>query len=85
MGKRKETIYYKTESLGSLSLMLSKFKTHIFNRCIDAFILRQQRIAYSVLHFTEGKETGVSMGMGILWESDGELPMGWGSTHLYFP
>jgi len=41
MGKRKETIYYKTESLGSLTLMLSKFKTHIFNRCIDAFILRQ--------------------------------------------
>jgi len=34
------------------------------------------------------KETsfaGLSMGMSFLWESHGKRPMGWDSTHLYFP
>jgi len=25
------------------------------------------------------------MGMSFLWESHGKRPMGWDSTHLYFP
>jgi len=28
---------------------------------------------------------GLSMGMSFLWESHGKHPMGWDSTHLYFP
>ena len=28
---------------------------------------------------------GLSMGMSFLWESHGKRPMGWDSTHLYFP
>jgi len=28
---------------------------------------------------------GLSMGMSFLWESYGKRPMGWDSTHLYFP
>jgi len=28
---------------------------------------------------------GLSMGISFLWESHGKRPMGWDSTHLYFP
>jgi len=28
---------------------------------------------------------GLCIGMSFLWESHGKHPMGWDSTHLYFP
>jgi len=32
-----------------------------------------------------GELAGLSIGMSFLWESHGKHPMGWDSTHLYFP